>query len=280
MEVTRLGHGLMETGRLSERAMARTSRAICEFKHLADGQGINGIAAVGTRAMRNASNTNEFISQVKNNCGLNIEVISGQDEAHLSYLAVKADLPRDTYRLVILDLGGGSAEFIYGSKNKIEKSYSLDIGALHLTEKHLRHDPVFVEELQALRDELHKSLARLEQQDKEITMIGLGGAITNICTVKLQMSIYDPARIQGYRLSRQDVIDQVALYSGLSLEQRRDVLGMDAKRAEIILAGAVIVEEIMKRLGVDVLTVSDRGLRHGLILDRFVQKQKTRNTQT
>ncbi|MBN2493118.1 MAG: Ppx/GppA family phosphatase [Deltaproteobacteria bacterium] len=269
VELSRLGEGLKDTGRFSEPAMDRTLEAICRFKALADELGAEAVAAVGTMAMRNAANARDFAEQVRSRCGVDIEVIPGEEEARLGYLAVRSGLPAELLRLVVMDVGGGSTELIRGSGQAIEHRQSLNVGSLHMTEQHLVHDPVLPEELRALRQALQQAFADLEAVDADTGLVGIGGTITNMCAVELKMEVYDPERIQTSCLSREAVEAQLERYAASSVAERRAIAGLQPKRADTILAGAAIVAAVMDRLAFESLCVSDRGVRHGLLVDRF-----------
>ncbi len=269
LRVSRLGEGLRAGGVFSEAAMARTVEAICELVHIAHAQGVRHLAAVGTMAMRSSANSDEFVSRVQQNCGVHIEVISGQTEARLAYMGALDALCMNTERVVVMDVGGGSTELIYGTAEHVGHGDSLDVGALHMTEKHLKHDPPEAEDLDALMQELHSAFSSLQKRDATTRLVGVGGTITTMSAVKLGLLKYDSALVHASTLSSDDVKTQVQQYSSLSLKQRCRLPGLPADRADIILAGAIIVSGLMDRLGFMEMVVSDRGVRHGLMLERF-----------
>jgi len=268
-ELTRLGEGLQATGVLKPEAMERTVEALKKFVELAKSHNVEQIVAVGTMALRVAKNAPEFIEKVKEVCGLIIEVIDGKEEARLSYLAVKSGLGLAHGKLVIFDVGGGSTEFIFGKDDTIEKRFSINLGAIRITEQYLKSDPVKEEELQQALKEIETELSELKNQKEVHALVGMGGTVTNLAAVKHEMITYNPDLIQGTVLNRAEIERQMALFRSKTIEERKQIPGLQPKRADVILAGAAIVLSIMTILSVDSFTVSDRGIRHGLMVDRF-----------
>jgi len=268
-EITRLGEGLKDTGAITPGAMERTLDALGRFTSEARGLGVERIAAVGTMCLREAANAAEFIMAASTRCAVAVEVIDGVEEARLSYLAIISGLPV-SQGVVAFDTGGGSTEFIVGRGSAIERRVSLNLGAVALTQEFLRLDPVTPDELSALLAHLSRSLSRLDPPGKRFTVVGMGGTLTSMAAVKLELATYDPERVHGSLLTRGDVEAQIQRYQETPVAERQTIVGLHPKRADIILAGAAIVLAILRHLDVDHLLVSDRGLRHGLLFDRFV----------
>ena len=268
-EITRLGEGLEKTGEISSEAMTRTVSAIAAMASEARDAGVSAIAAVGTMGMRMARNSQQFIDSVEQRCGVRIEIIPGEEEGRLAYLAVKAGLGLAEGSLAIFDTGGGSTQFTFGHGSVVEERFSLNVGAVRFTEKYGLAGVISQERLHAAIDAIASELARIDARPAPDTLVGMGGAITNIAAVKHQLAKYDPDVIQGSVIERTEVERQIELYCSRSLEERRAIVGLQPKRADVILAGACIVKVVMDKLGKDRLSVSDRGLRHGLLIDRF-----------
>jgi len=165
-------------------------------------------------------------------------------------------------------VGGGSTEFIFGSGRAIDSSCSFNIGALGLTETYIRTDPVAVADFDSLLRELEVSLGKLTSHRFDL-LIGIGGAITNMAAIKHQLTVYDSSLVHGSVLDLAEVERQIELFLSMNLAERRRLTGLEPGRADTILAGAGIVLSVMKTLDTDRVTVSDRGLRQGLVLDRF-----------
>lgn len=266
-ELSRLGDGLQATGVFSAEAMDRTAAALGAFVELAQANEVADTVAVGTMALRTAKNAPQFLERVEAEVGLRVEVIPGEEEARLSYMAARSAIT-GAKQVAIFDVGGGSTEFIFGSGDQIARKFSLNIGALRLTEEYCKSDPVTPDEQRQLMAYLEEAFAELTPGDFD-GLVGMGGAITNMAAVKHEMVKYDPDVIQGCQLTVGEMERQLELYRGRTVAQRRELAGLQPKRADTILAGAAIVTTVMRKLGVDTVTVSDRGVRHGLMVDRF-----------
>ena len=270
-DIARLGEGLDATGKISDEAMGRNMAAVTAFAEKAKELGADQIVYVGTMALRKAANSDIFVKKVKEACGVDVNIIPGEEEARLSYLAILSGLPLDKDAdLVVFDTGGGSTEFIYGKGNEMIKRFSVNLGAVRITEKYLKADPVTPEEVKAAIAQIDKEFAEAGVTGRPKLVVGIGGAVTTMGAVKHKMAKYDPAVIQGSKLLKKDVEDQIAEYSKRTVEQRKELPGLHPKRADVILAGACIIKVILDRLGADELTISDRGLRHGLAFDLFL----------
>jgi exopolyphosphatase/guanosine-5'-triphosphate,3'-diphosphate pyrophosphatase len=268
-DITRLGEGLDKTGEISSDAMERTVAAICAMGEEARTNNVAAIAAVGTMGMRTARNSQQFIDAVGQRCGVKIEVISGDEEGRLAYIAVKSGLGLGEGSLAIFDTGGGSSQFTFGHGSTVAERFSVNVGAVRYTEEYGLADIITAEQINAVMAALAADLARLDNRPIPDALVGMGGAITNIAAVKHGLAKYDPAVIQGSIIERAEVERQIQMYSSKSLEERRAIVGLQPKRADVILAGACIVKTVMNKLRKDALSVSDRGLRHGLLIDRF-----------
>jgi len=268
-EVTRLGEGLDDGGRLSAEAIARTVAAIGDMAAEARRDGVDAIAAVGTAALRIASNANELVDEVRERCGVEIEVIPGEEEARLAYLAATSGLGVDSGSLVVFDTGGGSSQFTFGAPDRIEEQFSVNVGAARFTEEFGLDGPVPPETVVAACRAIAADLSRLDGRAPAGLVIGMGGGITNMAAVKHGLERYDPEVIQGTELDTTEVERQIELYRTRSADERRALPGLQPKRAEVILAGACIVRTVLEKLESDNLVVSDRGLRHGLLVERF-----------
>ncbi|MGA7462800.1 MAG: Ppx/GppA phosphatase family protein [Candidatus Korobacteraceae bacterium] len=268
-EVTRLGEGLDKTGEISPDAMERTVTAIAAMAAEAKQNNVAALAAVGTMGMRTARNSQQFIDAVEKRCGVKIEVIPGDEEGRLAYIAVKSGLGLSAGSLTIFDTGGGSSQFTFGHGSTVDERFSLNVGAVRFTEDYGLSGMVSPEQLQAALDAIASDLSRLDGRPSPDALVGMGGANTNIAAVKHKMAKYDADVIQGSVLERAEVERQIELYRTSSLDDRRKVVGLQPKRADVILAGACIVKTVMDKLKKDKMSISDRGLRHGLLIDRF-----------
>ena len=268
-EITRLGEGLEKTGEIGSEAMERTVSVIAAMVLQAREAGVAVIAAVGTMGMRTAHNSQQFIDMVEQRCGVRIETIPGTEEGRLAYLAVKAGLGLAEGSLVIFDTGGGSTQFTFGRGSNVEEQFSLNVGAVRFTEKYGLAGAISSGQLKLVQDAIASELTRIDGRPAPKGLVGMGGAITNIAAVKHEMAKYDPNVIQGSAIERSEVDRQIEMYRSKTIDERRAIVGLQPKRADVILAGACIVKIVMDKLGKDRLSVSDRGLRHGILIDRF-----------
>jgi exopolyphosphatase/guanosine-5'-triphosphate,3'-diphosphate pyrophosphatase len=268
-DLTRLGETLQATGEIGPEAMERNVAAIAGMVAEAAKEGAGAVAAVGTMALRTARNSKQFIDRVRERCGLAIEVIPGEEESRLSYLAVKSGVGLSDGSMVIFDTGGGSTEFVFGKGTAVLDRFSLNVGALRFTESYGLGDVVTPERLKEALDAVGKDLERLDAAVTPDALVGMGGTVTNIAGVRHRLAKYDPDIVQGSTIDKWEIDRQIELYRSRSVEDRRHVIGLQPKRADVILAGLCIVHTIMEKLHKEIFTVSDRGLRHGLLVDRF-----------
>jgi exopolyphosphatase/guanosine-5'-triphosphate,3'-diphosphate pyrophosphatase len=187
----------------------------------------------------------------------------------LAYLAVRAGIGLTDDALAVFDTGGGSTQITFGHGDRVDERFSLDVGAVRYTERFGLATAVDLTTLQAAVAAISVDLARLDGRPPVDALVAMGGAITNIAAVRHALAAYDPDIVQGSVMGRAEIDRQVELYRTRDLEARRRIVGLQPARADIILAGACIVRTVMAKLGRETLTVSDRGLRHGLLDERF-----------
>jgi exopolyphosphatase/guanosine-5'-triphosphate,3'-diphosphate pyrophosphatase len=268
-EVTRLGEGLGEGGRLAPEAIERTVDAIAAMVDEARREGVLAIAAVGTAGLRIASNSAEFVDTVRDRCEITVEVISGEEEARLAYLAATASLGLERGSLVVFDTGGGSSQFTFGHGSSVEDRFSVNVGAARFTERFGLDRAVSDDVIATVLEAIGSDLARLDGRTAPDAVVGLGGAVTNIAAVSHGLATYDPDVVQGTVLDRAEIDRQIELYRKHDAVERREIVGLQPNRAEVILAGSCIVRTVLAKLDAETLTVSDRGLRHGVLVERF-----------
>jgi exopolyphosphatase / guanosine-5'-triphosphate,3'-diphosphate pyrophosphatase len=271
-EITRLGEGLLSDKMLQPAPIRRTLDVLRRFHETADAQGAATIRAVGTSALREAVNRNEFLVRARAEAGLEIAVISGEEEGRLTLLGVRAGLPTPPDRMVMLDIGGGSTELLLADGPRILASASTGLGVVKLTERFLRADPPDPVELDALRRVAASRFDRLLREEfhgltPEAALAGTAGTVTSLAAIDLGLVPYDPDRVNGHRLTRERVVELLRRLASLPLARRREVRGLEAGRADVMVAGAAVCLAAMDALGAGCLTVSDSGLREGILLD-------------
>jgi exopolyphosphatase/guanosine-5'-triphosphate,3'-diphosphate pyrophosphatase len=274
-EITRLGEGLAEDGRLGRAPIERTTDAVAHMVAEAREKGVLAIAAVGTAGLRVASNAADLVDAVSERCGVVVEVISGEEEARIAYRAARSVVASTSGTVAVFDTGGGSSQFTFGRGGEIEEQFSVDVGAARLTERFGLDGTVSEDALSETRAGIAAELDRLEERQKPAALVGMGGAVTNLAAVKHELSSYGPEIVHGTVLHASEIDRQIELYRSRTAEQRRTIAGLQPKRAELILAGACIVRTVLDELECDSLIVSDRGLRHGLLLEKFSSRSRS-----
>jgi exopolyphosphatase/guanosine-5'-triphosphate,3'-diphosphate pyrophosphatase len=270
-EVTRLGQGIDAGGEIAPEALERAIVAIEGMAKQAKGLGVRATAAVGTAGLRAAGNREAVIEAVRSRTGVIVRVIPGEEEGRLAYQAVEAGLGSTAGSLVVFDTGGGSSQFTFGQDGHVAEQYSAPVGAVRFTERFGLAGVVTTAVLDDALAAIAADLSSLDGRPRPDALVGMGGAITNITAVKHAMAVYDPAIVQGTILERSEIDRQIALYRSMDADGRRRIVGLQPKRAEVILAGALVIRTVMEKLGQTALTVSDRGLRHGVLVERFGQ---------
>jgi exopolyphosphatase/guanosine-5'-triphosphate,3'-diphosphate pyrophosphatase len=237
--------------------------------HEARALGVRVIAAVGTAAMRAAANQAQLVADFEAHTGIRLRVISGEEEARLAYIATVAGLDLGQAPAVVFDTGGGSTQFTFGHGYHVDEQFSVPLGAVRLTERFGLSQAVDPEVVAAARAAIADELAGLRSHVRPEGLVGMGGAMTNLAAVKHRLATYDPDIVQGTILDRVEIDREIELYRTRDAAARREIVGLQPARAEVILAGALIVRTILDLLDQAQVTVSDRGLRHGLLAERF-----------
>ena len=268
-EITRMGEGIGSGGTVAPAALERTIEAIGAMADEAKREGAVAIAAVATAWVRAAVDRDAVLSTIRERTGVDVEEVSGEDEARLAYAAVSIGLPRDAGSVVVFDTGGGSTQFTFGQDGRVDERFSLPLGAVAYTERFGLDRAITPEALDEVLSVMGTDFASLDGRPKPDALVAMGGAVTNLAAVKHEMAVYDPDIVRGTVLDRDEVDRQIERFRTLDAEARRAIVGLQPARAEVILAGACIVRTVMDKLGQNSLTVSDFGLRHGVLAERF-----------
>ncbi len=274
--ITRLGQGVDATRKLAPEAVARTLACLGRYGEEIRAAGVSRIAAVGTSAMRDASGGEEFRAEAKVLLGEEPRVVSGREEAELTFEGALSGLGLSG-PVTVFDVGGGSTEIVLGDTTAgLSTATSLDIGSVRLTERHVKNDPPTAEELEAVRADVRASLERTGFSPSG-ALVGVAGTVTTLASYARDVFPYDAALVHGARLSRGEVVRAVDALSAMTLEARRGLRTIKPERADVIVAGGVLVAEVLAwaeaarssvaRADVEStveLIVSDRGVRWGL----------------
>jgi exopolyphosphatase/guanosine-5'-triphosphate,3'-diphosphate pyrophosphatase len=268
-EITRMGEGLGSGGTVERAALERTIEVIGEMADDAKREGAVAIAAVGTAWLRAVHDRDDVISAIRERTGVMVEEVSGEEEARLAYAAVSIGLPADAGHVVVFDTGGGSTQFTFGQDGRVDERFSLPLGAVAYTERFGLDGAITAERLDEVLATMSKDFASLDGRAKPDALVAMGGAVTNLAAVKHEMAVYDPDIIRGTVLDRETIDREIEHFRTLDADARRTIVGLQPARAEVILAGACIVRTVMDKLDQASLTVSDFGLRHGVLAERF-----------
>ena len=277
-EQTRLGAGFYETHELQATPIARTAEVVARFVAFAREAEAEAIRVVATSAVRDARNAADLLQAVRRAAGVRIEVISGDQEAEWVFQGVTSDPVLRNRPLLILDVGGGSTEFIVGAQGHHSFRGSFALGSVRLLETLRPGDPPSLGDLARcrkwlldfFRSEIGPALeSRLtESVRRDLMLVGTGGTTTLLARMKHQMLDFNRERIEGTRLTREQVLDYMVTLWSLSLAQRKQIPGLPPNRADVILMGVAIYEAVMQQLNLPEVYVSSRGLRFGVLLDR------------
>jgi exopolyphosphatase/guanosine-5'-triphosphate,3'-diphosphate pyrophosphatase len=270
-EIVRLGSGSTDMKYLSDPAMNRGIQTLTRFRRIAASMGAP-IRAIATSAVREAINQEQFLRRVRTETGIKVEIASGIEEARLIHLGVLQSLPLYNQRILLVDIGGGSTEFLVGRRRHIAFSNSLKLGAVRLTQRFFRTGRTEKRAVRECRQYVKGMLAPIERSVARHTLetcVGSSGTIANIANIiRLRRGGSEDAPINGSRFTRRqltEVVDEILSCNDTS--ERLRIRGLDAARADIIPAGAIILEQIFDSLGLRSMTVSEYALREGIILD-------------
>lgn len=267
--VSRLGENLDTEGMLQPQSQQRTIAAIANFIKTANDLRASNIRIVATSAMRDARNSQEFVSLVKSQLGIDLEILSEEDEGRLSYSSVASDPELGAYKgtLAVVDIGGGSTEITFGEDSGIILSNSVRIGAVRLTERILKSDPPDPDEIGKARALASESIREAAGARQASRIVQVGGSAVNVARIFKHVPPSMTSEVHGTILTPIEMRRMLDFLSGMSLEQKKTIVGLEPDRADIILAGAIILDSVMSVLNASELLISTRGLRHGVLYE-------------
>jgi exopolyphosphatase/guanosine-5'-triphosphate,3'-diphosphate pyrophosphatase len=266
--VTRLGEGVDERRRLLPLPVARTRNVLSDYRQELEAQGAERALAVATSAVRDAENGEAFLGEIEWSYGFATRLLTGDEEAVMTFRGVTAErtLAAGT---VIVDIGGGSTELVFGGPDGVGWHQSLDIGSVRLTERHLHSDPPTAAELEACAEAVRGLLAkrvRDEVRREASAVVGVAGTITSLAALDLRLDEYDPDRVHGHVLGADELQRQLDRLAAVPIAERRRLRPLDPERAPVIVAGAVIAREVLSFFGLDALEISERDILDGAAL--------------
>lgn len=270
-EIARLGEGVDQTGMIGAPGEQRAVEILARYRDRCNDLGVEAISAVGTSALRDAKNSGEVRARIRDALGIEIRVISGAEEAGYSFLAVQRGLSLIGHELLVIDIGGGSTEFILGNENGVSRALSIDVGSVRLTERYLHSDPVSAEEVAAMSFAVEAHLAGIPNEIAaragNATWVGIAGTFTTLAAIERKLARYSHSQVHGSVLTLAEVKRQVARLQARTIAERKQILGLEPKRADVIFAGAYLIEKLMESLGAKQVLVSDQGVRYGLLYE-------------
>jgi exopolyphosphatase / guanosine-5'-triphosphate,3'-diphosphate pyrophosphatase len=270
-EITRLGERVDSAGKLSAAAMKRVYETVASYRKLIDKHSADKVVGVATSAVREAKNGEEFSKELAERYGVATRTISGDEEARLSFLGATSDRAKGGDPLLVIDIGGGSTEFVLGTPGSDPTFHvSTSAGSVRQTERHLTDDPPTDDQLSAVAGEvaaiIEAELPR-EVRREAASGIAVAGTATQLAAVDQRLEEYDPERVHGYRLDRYAVEEILEHLASLPLAERREIVGLHPARAPTIVAGALILAEAMQAFDFDWIETSEADILHGAALD-------------
>ena len=274
--VSRLGKDLLNTKMLSDESISKSISSLHDFKALCEQYNVKETLAVGTSALRDAKNSREFLESVREQTGLEIRVISGREEAELTLKGVTSEIQR--IPSFIVDVGGGSTEWILYKDRATYKTGSIQLGAVRIFEAFIKSDPPSLEEIKEaalfIKEQVTRSLSEHKVSlSLEITslteLIATGGTATTVASIALGLDRYDSTKVHMHTISYHELRAIFEKLRALPLSERAGIKGLEAGRVDIIVPGVLILLVLMEILKVDMLGISDYGLLEGLLLDSF-----------
>jgi len=268
LEIVRLGQGVDATGRLAADALARTLRVLRSYQRIIEEASASAIRMVATSATRDAVNAGEFVAGVRDILAIEPEVLSGEDEARLSFIGATAELAGTmTGPYLVTDIGGGSTEFVLGDPGAMTAAVSVNIGCVRMTERHLHHDPPGEDEIKAARADINAALDEVARQipvTAARTLVGLAGSVTTVAALDIGLDAYEAEKIHHSRVSVEAVRAVTASLLAQTRAERARLAVMHPGRVDVIAGGALVLTQIMERFGFGEVLVSEHDILDGL----------------
>jgi exopolyphosphatase / guanosine-5'-triphosphate,3'-diphosphate pyrophosphatase len=268
-EITRLGQGVDRTGLISAEGERRSFEVLERYRDHCKSLGVEEIIAVGTSALRDAKNSWEVRARFHDKLGIDVRVISGDEEAAYSFFAVQRGLSLIEKELLVIDIGGGSTELIRGNASGVLKAFSFNLGSVRLTERYLHSDPVRPEEVLEMTEAIDRQLSLVKERgirtNSTVTLVGIAGTFTTLAAMEKKLERYSHSQVHGSVLTLEEVRRQLLSLREKTIAERKRIVGLEPKRADVIFAGASLLERIMMCWHTQTVIVSDQGVRYGLL---------------
>jgi len=267
--VVRLGEGVQKNKMLLKEAMERGLQTLAQYLKRCQAMEVQKIFAAGTSALREAKNSEDFLKGAKDKLNLSIEVISGEEEAQLSFLAVANDLKEVKKPVLVVDVGGGSTEFILGKGDQISHWISLPLGSVRFTEEFLCSDPIQEEEWEKMERKIQGHLVNIPHSKEPPSMVAVGGTATTLASVEMGLEEFIAEKIHHFILKKGELGKQLLRYRSKTIEERKKIPGLPVARADVILAGGTILYLAMEELKCSSVLISCHGVRYGLLYKKL-----------
>ena len=270
VNTTRIGHGVDKQGYITDDAIERNIKALVEFSNICRKQNCEKIYCMGTSALRDSKNKDIFVKLAKEKTGIDVDIISGEEESNLGFKGVLEGLEASNDILVI-DIGGGSTEFIIGNKYGIRFSKSENVGALRMTEKFLHKDPIDDEEFKNMSKFIYEEVKDTLEYIKSCgikKIVGIGGTITSLSAINQELEVYSMEKIHNSNISLSEIEVILQNLKNMTLNDKKSLKGLQSKRADIITAGVEILYTIMKNIEIKKIIVSEYDNLEGLMCNK------------
>ena len=267
VNTTRIGQGVDKEGYISEEALQRNINALEEFANICKVEECQAIYCMGTSALRDSKNGNIFVDRAKQKTNINVEIISGNEESNLGFMGVLEGLDTDE-QILVIDIGGGSTEFIVGDIEGIKFAKSENVGALRMTEKFLAKDPIDTNEFSSMSKFIYGEIKDTIDyiKSKQIKkLVGIGGTITSLSAMNQELEVYSMEKIHNSEVSIKNIKDILQNLKQMTLNDKKTLKGLQPKRADIITAGVEILNIIMENLEIEKIIVSEYDNLEGLM---------------
>jgi exopolyphosphatase/guanosine-5'-triphosphate,3'-diphosphate pyrophosphatase len=280
--ITRLGAGISRNGLLSKEAMDRSIEALVKFSNILSQYEVHKTSAVATSALRKAKNSDEFLKKAKAETGLNIKIISGKEEARKSASGMLIDISAPDVALMA-DIGGGSTELIFSRLGKPAYVHSLDLGVVYLAGKYMRHDPPLKEDLIKMERYIYREIKKIEKlyfklishdAGNKTVFIGTAGTVTTLAAMSNKLRIFEHDKIHNTKLSRRKVKNIFSAIAPISSRERAKFIPFEPSRLDIIVPGTLILLKLMEFFNFKEITVSNYGLREGVLIELYKKSDK------
>ncbi|MDT4938835.1 MAG: exopolyphosphatase / guanosine-5-triphosphate,3-diphosphate pyrophosphatase [Pseudonocardiales bacterium] len=267
MRIVRLGQGVDRTGRLAPEAIERTRVALADYATTIGELGAEHVRMVATSATRDAANRVDFVEMVRHTLGVDPEVITGDEEARLTFLGAVAGLPRADGRLLVADIGGGSTELVLGDLSGVLSAYSMDVGCVRLTERHLHGDPPTPDQIGRVVDDVRAAIAAARHTvaiESGGRFVGVAGTVTTIVAIALGLDRYDADAIHGATIGARDVAAVTERLLAMTHDERAALPVMHPGRVDVIGAGALVLRTIVEESGTSEVIASEHDILDGI----------------